>query len=72
MHTLQLHDQYETVLQLFKLLYNPEYVNNIWGVIGPNDNPGVANFVAPISANSGLLTVSLQYRTGSHSVIDIS
>ena len=43
---------------MFQLLYQPEYSNRIWGVIGPNDNPGVANFVAPISANSGLLTVN--------------
>ena len=60
MHTLtiQLHDQYEIVLQIFQLLYEPEVSNQIWGVIGPNDNPGVANFLAPISTNFGLLTVS--------------
>ena len=43
---------------MFQLLYEPDYSNRIWGVIGPDDNPGVANFIAPISANSGLLTVS--------------
>ena len=46
---------------MFQLLYEPEISNRVWGMIGPNDNPGVANFVAPISANSGLLTVSKIY-----------
>ena len=58
MHTLQLEGQYEAVLQMFQLLYEPEVFNHIWGVIGPDDSPGVANFISRISANFGLLTVS--------------
>ncbi|MGJ8945911.1 hypothetical protein AB9K17_23770, partial [Salmonella enterica subsp. enterica serovar Kentucky] len=56
----QPYDEYESVLQLFQFFKNrPEYSDRIWGMIGPNDNPGVANFIAPISARFGLLTVRL-------------
>ena len=41
-----------------ELLYTPDSIK-VWGLIGPDDNPGVANFIAPLSANSGLMTVSL-------------
>ena len=57
-HYVQLEGQYEVVLQMFQLLYEPDVFNHIWGVIGPDDSPGVANFIARISANFGLLTVS--------------
>ena len=60
--TLQLHGQYDVIIQFMKFLYTPN-VNKVWGIVGPDDNPGVTSFIAPMSVNAGLMTVSLLRNT---------
>ena len=47
---------YDILVQILDLLYSND-LESVWGVIGPGDDPGVADFIAPISENSGLTTV---------------
>ena len=47
---------YDILVQLLDLLHS-NYSENVWGVIGPGDDPDVASFIASIAENLGLITV---------------
>lgn len=49
---------YDILVQILNLLQSNDS-ENVWGVIGPGDDPSVADLIAPISENSGLITVRL-------------
>ena len=51
---------YDILVQMLGLLRS-NYSGSVWGVVGPGDDPNVANFIAPIAENSGLITVRLTH-----------
>ena len=49
---------YDILVQIIDLLRS-NYSDSVWGVIGPGDDPRVADFIAPMHENAGLMTVRL-------------
>ena len=47
---------YDILVQIIDLLRS-NYSDRVWGVIGPGDDPRVADFIAPMNENAGLMTV---------------
>ena len=55
----QLDQHYMATVQILNLLRSNDS-DRVWGLVGPGDNPIISDFIAPISANSGLLMVSFE------------
>ena len=47
---------YDILVQILDLLHSNDS-EIVWGIIGPGDDPSVADFIAPIAENSGLISV---------------
>ena len=47
---------YDILVQILDLLHSNDS-EIVWGIIGPGDDPSVADFIAPIAKNSGLISV---------------
>ena len=49
---------YDILVQTLDLFHSNDS-ESVWGVIGPGDDPSLTDFIAPISEDSGLITVRL-------------